>query len=386
MSVALLDAGARPGGQFWRHAEGKPPVRFELSGVDYLPGSRIWFLEPGFRVHTETAVIQGERLIVATGAYDRSVPFPGWQLPGVVTAGAAQALLKEHGVAIGSRVVVAGSGPFLLPVAAGLATAGVKVQAVLESSKLRGYLTAVPPLSKTLQASGYAITLAKHRIPYKRGRTIVAAHGTDHVTAVQTRHETIECDALAVSYGFTPQIELPLAIGCAVHTVDGSLVVSVNDRQETSVGNVFAAGEVTGIGGSDLAWVEGQIAGLACAGQDIPKALRRRRHRLQRFAGVLERVHPAPPVDCPEETVLCRCEGVTVGEVKAAPAIDGRGVKLMTRAGMGWCQGRTCGYAVACVLSQRHQRRVSVPDLLAFGTRPIAQPITLGELIGDESR
>jgi NADPH-dependent 2,4-dienoyl-CoA reductase/sulfur reductase-like enzyme len=135
-TVALLDGSPRPGGQFWRHREGDAPSREfgelldGLSGVDYRPDSPVWFIERdggSFIVHTRRSVVRARRLVLATGAYDRTVPFPGWDLPGVVTAGGAQALLKGNGVAIGRNVVVAGTGPFLLPVATGLAAFGISV-------------------------------------------------------------------------------------------------------------------------------------------------------------------------------------------------------------------------------------------------------------------
>jgi NADPH-dependent 2,4-dienoyl-CoA reductase/sulfur reductase-like enzyme len=343
-------------------------------------------------VHLEGGIsVSGAQLVLATGAYDRSLPFPGWDLPGVVTAGAAQALLKGQGVAIGKRVVVAGSGPFLLPVAAALARAGVKVPAVLEAASPRGYLRGLPPVGKIVEAGGYLVKLAGHGIPYRTRRTVIAAHGTHRVSAVTVSgprgERVIECDALAVGYGFTPQIELAVAAGCETELDgDGSLVVSVQDGQGTSVPGVYAAGELTGVGGAQLALVEGRLAGLAAAGQPLPPALLRRRAALRRFAAVLARVHRMPEwaQRCEGQTTLCRCEGVTVGAVHRAVhelgVVDGRGAKLMTRAGMGWCQGRVCGVAASTLVARAVGRAVTRDDLLAFGTRPIAQPITLAEL------
>ncbi|GIH06779.1 oxidase [Rhizocola hellebori] len=402
-SVALLDAATRPGGQFWRHRAADTgaghrdwatfaALRDQLSGVDYRPGSRVWFVEPGFTVHLEGGErFAGARLVLATGAYDRSFPFPGWDLPGVVTAGAAQALLKGQGVPIGKRVVVAGSGPFLLPVAAGLARAGVRVPAVIEAASPLGYLRGVPPLGKVAEAAAYLAQLARHRIPYRTRRVVSAAHGDGRVTAVTVSgpggQRVIECDALAIGYGFTPQVELAIAAGCETRLDgDGSLVVQVEDGQSTSVPGVYAAGEVTGVGGAELSLVEGRLAGLAATGQPLPLALLRRRSALRRFAAVLARVHRTPPWAgrCDEQTVLCRCEGVTVDavnrSVRQLGVVDGRGAKLMTRVGMGWCQGRVCGAAACQLVAAGAGREVSRDDLLAFGTRPIAQPVTLAEL------
>jgi NADPH-dependent 2,4-dienoyl-CoA reductase/sulfur reductase-like enzyme len=378
--VVLLDGGPRPGGQYWRHRAGQPHRSYEyLSNVDYRPDSRVWFLEEGFTLHTETDEVHAERLIIATGAYDRVVPFPGWDLPGVVTAGGAQAMLKGQGVAIGQTVVVAGTGPFLLPVATGLAAAGVKVRAVYEAAGLF-----IPPPTKMFEAARYMAELGRRRIPYRTGRVVVEAHGDRRVEAVtMSDGRVVECDTLAVGYGFTPQIELALAAGCATEVDDGSLVVTVDNGQMTSIPGVYAAGEVTGVGGADLAIVEGTLAGLAVAGGALPPALVRKRERLRRFATRLRRAFPVPAGwrDCPDETVLCRCEHVTMGAVRHVVrelgVVDGRGAKLMTRAGMGICQGRVCGYAASCLVTNGAPR---AQDLAAFANRAIAQPVTLGRL------
>lgn len=424
--VALLDAASRPGGQYWRHrpdTDGREHrdwstfrrLHAGLDRVDYHAEAAVWFVEPGLTVHTRTGRVRGRRLVVATGAYDRVVPFPGWDLPGVVTAGGAQALLKGQKVRFGERVVVAGTGPFLLPVATGLAAAGATVLGVHEANRPTRYLRQLPALAgalgKLTEAGGYGMTLLRHRVPYRTSSAVVAAHGTDRLTAVTVASiedgrmvpgskREVACDGLAVGYGFTPQLELPLALGCATRLdADGSLVVTVDATQRTSVPGVYAAGEVTGVGGAALALVEGELAGAAAAttlGNDLPWSAGRharlllRRRTLRRFAAALHAAHPVPagwPGWCDDDTVLCRCEEVPVGRVRQAvrdgSIVDGRGTKLMTRTGMGWCQGRMCGYATACLTAREAGRPLAAADLLAYGTRPIAQPVSLGELAGD---
>ncbi|MGW0434783.1 FAD-dependent oxidoreductase [Micromonospora sp. NPDC003197] len=424
--VALLDAAPRPGGQYWRHrsdADGREHhdwstfrrLRAGLDGVDHHAEAVVWFVEPGFTVHTRTGPVRGRRLIIATGAYDRVVPFPGWDLPGVVTAGGAQALLKGQGVRFGERVVVAGTGPFLLPVATGLATAGTTVLGVHEANQPTRYLRQLPALTgalgKLTEAGEYAATLLRHRVPFRPGSAVIAAHGTGRLTAVTVAsikdgqvvpgsERKVACDGLAVGYGFTPQLELPLALGCATQLdPDGSLVVTVDAAQQTSMPGVYAAGEVTGVGGSALALVEGQLAGAAAAtalGRDLPWPAGRqarlllRRRTLRRFAAALHAAHPVPagwPGWCDDGTLMCRCEEVSIGRVRQAvrdgSVVDGRGAKLMTRTGMGWCQGRMCGYATACLTAREAGRPLAAADLLAYGTRPIAQPVSLGELAGE---
>jgi NADPH-dependent 2,4-dienoyl-CoA reductase/sulfur reductase-like enzyme len=336
-------------------------------------------------------------LVLATGAYDRQVPFPGWELPGVLTAGGAQALLKGNRVVAGRRVIVAGTGPFLLPVATGLAAAGARVAAVIEANNPLGFArfpSAVLSSARKLgEAAGYAARLTRYRIPYLRRHTVVRALGGERLEAVEIAghgkhgpNRTIAGDVLAVGWGFVPQLELHLQVGCATRVdADGSLVVAVDDDQRTSVDGVWAAGESTGVGGADLAAVEGAIAGSAAAGRPAPDALRRRRTRLRAFADAMHRVHPVPfDGDLSDNTLVCRCEAVPAGAVRHAVdelgATDARTVKLLARTGMGWCQGRVCGYAVARLTARLRGRDVEPADLLAFAERPIATPTPLGVL------
>jgi NADPH-dependent 2,4-dienoyl-CoA reductase/sulfur reductase-like enzyme len=352
----------------------------------------VWFVEPGFVVHTNQGEISADRLVLATGAHDRVLPFPGWTLPGVSTAGAAQALLKGNGVLVGRRIVVAGTGPFLLPVAAGLAEGGARVVGVFEANNpLR--LAHRIPASKAVEAARYAATFARHRIPYRTRHTVVAAHGTHEVEAVSVAGprgtRTISCDALAVGYGFVPAIELGTLLGCATRVdADTNLVLAVDGEQRTSVPGVSAAGEITGVGGVELAIVEGEIAGAVSVDTTPDRGLIRRRARLNRFAAALKQGFPVPPQrPLPDDTVICRCEEVPYATVRDAVqelgATDARTVKLLSRTGMGWCQGRMCGYAVACLTATLCDRPVTKMDLEAFAHRPFATPITLGELAGN---
>jgi NAD(P)H-nitrite reductase large subunit len=245
-------------------------------------------------------------------------------------------------------------------------------------------LRRIPP-AKLAEAAKYAATLAKHRIPYRTRHTVTAAHGTREVSAVTVNgSREIPCDALAVGYGFVPAIELGTLLGCATRAdLDGNLVLTVDEHQETSVPGVYAAGEATGIGGAELSIVEGEIAGNA---RSTPE-LARRRAKLTRFAEALKRTFPVPP-HWPDalqpDTLICRCEEVpydtvrdTVTELGATTA---RTVKSLSRTGMGWCQGRMCGYAVACLTATLCDRQVTEVDLATFAQRPFAAPITMGEL------
>ncbi len=304
--VALVDMAPRPGGQYWRHRDGDDGARHHAwpaflalrAGVDAaraagsltsFAGTQVWHVErtaDGFAIHALAdgagVVVRSRTLVVATGAYDRQLPFPGWTLPGVYTAGAAQALLKGNGVLVGSRVAVAGTGPFLLPVATGLAEAGATVVGVFEAGRPTAFarhpLTTLRSVSKLIEGAGYLRVLRRHGVPYRMRTTVIEALGETHVTGVRVAaldagwrvvpgsERTIECDAVAVGYGFTPQTELPVQLGCEmVLDADGSLVVRVDDAQASTVDGVFVAGEACGVGGADLAVAEGEIAGASAA-------------------------------------------------------------------------------------------------------------------------
>ncbi|HEX6577541.1 MAG TPA: NAD(P)/FAD-dependent oxidoreductase [Jiangellaceae bacterium] len=427
-SVVMLDTATEPGGQYWRHPPGRPDAVADLphdlttfqrlaaavrTRVDHRPEHHVWTVTrrtDAFDVHAVRAdsdvVVTGSALVLATGAYDRQLPFPGWDLPGVFTAGGAQALLKAHRVRVGGRVAVGGTGPFLLSVAAGLAKRGVDVVGVVEANRPLGWLRHIPAMLRTpgkmVEAAGYGAALARHRIGVHTRHAIVAAHGEDRVDAVTVARldsawrvvprsaRTVACDAVAVGWGFVPQVELPLGLGCATRIdLDGSLVAVVDERQASTIPGVFLAGEVCGVGGAALAVTEGQISGRAAAAWlgrpvDWPAGLRRRRRAQRAFAAAMHRVYAVPDgwlTWLDQSTPVCRCEEVTVAEIRTAVdhlgATDARTVKLFSRAGMGWCQGRMCAYATGCLTSAATGRRA---DPRSLAERPVAAPITLGAL------
>jgi len=427
--VLLLDDGPRVGGQYHRRAAGHTSGRIgelerEIAGhprITYEPGAAIWAVQPvdgGVRVHTqhgpadapgrESRCVETRALVLATGAYDRALPFPGWDLPGVVTAGAAQALAKEQGIGIGRDVVISGTGPFLLPVATSLAGVGARVRAVLEANPPYRWARHPAPVAanagKLGELAGYAGRLARHRVPYRTGRAVVAAHGDGRVEEVTVarldrdwrvvpgRTRRVPADAVCVGYGFTPRLELALAAGCRV--TDGRVAVSV--RQETSVTGVFAAGELTGIGGADLAAAEGTVAGWAAArrigardaaadalARPALSAVRRGR----RFAGALAAAHPVRPgwrTWLSGDTLVCRCEEVTYDDLRATltdrPVTGVRALKLAGRAGLGPCQGRVCGRNVVDLADALLPEGTPLSDRDRLDRRPIATPIRLGDL------
>ncbi|CAL9391491.1 Hydrogen cyanide synthase subunit HcnB [Streptomyces sp. enrichment culture] len=419
VGATLLDAGTQPGGQFYRQpaaglGAGRPEalhhrwrtwerLRDGLAAgpAGVLTDHHVWCVErtpDGFTVHAllgpeqeESVEVHARTVLLATGGYEQVLPFPGWTLPGVVTAGGAQAMLKGGLVVPGHRAVVAGTGPLLLPVATGLAAAGVEVAALVESTGPRRLARHAPALAgKLAEGAGHAAGLLRHRIPVLTRHTVVRAHGEDRLTGVTVaaldadghvrpgteRH--LPCDTLAAGHGMLPHTDLAESLGCRL---DG-LAVAVDTEQRTDVPGVWAAGEATGIGGAALSLAEGHIAGCSVAAHlhgaapgPAPAALKARA-ALQRSAAALESAY-APPAHWPEQltddTVVCRCEEVTVGAVREAldlGAGDERTVKLLTRAGMGWCQGRMCGTAIAGLAG-------CAPTP---AKRPFARPVPLGVL------
>ncbi|MER6180069.1 FAD-dependent oxidoreductase [Streptomyces sp. NPDC001652] len=430
--VTLIDSAAEAGGQFYRrpaaglrarrpqalHHQWRTWERLrdglrahvQAGHVRHLTEHHVWFVEPrdaGFTVHAlrgpeqeHPAAVRADAVLLATGGYEKVLPFPGWTLPGVVTAGGAQAMLKGTLAVSGRTAVVAGTGPLLLPVAAGLAAAGVEVAALVESADPKDFVRRTRALAarpgKVAEGARYTARLLRHRVRTLARHTVVEAHGARRLEAVtvaaldadgRVRSGTgrrIACDTLAIGHGMLPHTDLAQTLGCRLDGTD----VHVDDEQRTDVPGVWAAGETTGIGGSALSLAEGNIAGRSIAARlrgIAPDAREgaaavRTRTRLRAFFAALDAVY-LPPAHWTEQitddTVVCRCEEVTGGAIREAVgelgAGDVRTVKLLTRAGMGWCQGRVCGPAVAglagCALT---------PTL-----RPFAGPVPLGVLAAE---
>jgi NADPH-dependent 2,4-dienoyl-CoA reductase/sulfur reductase-like enzyme len=430
--VLLVDAAPAVGGQFHRqlpaefHAERPEHDRSGFAElcerikqherITHLAETSVWAIEPvggsthRLRLQTGPADAPGRRmstvdtraLVLATGAYDRVLPFPGWDLPGVYAAGAAQALAKGQRVAVGKRVLLAGTGPFLLPVTESLLGVGAEVVGLLDANRpaavLKGWLT--DPLvaqSKFREAAEYGALLARHRIRLQHGRTVIAAHGTDRVESVTVARldrdwrplpgteRRIEVDAVCLGFGFTAQLELAVSARCELGTgPDGGPAVLVDEHQQTSVPGVFAAGELTGIGGADLAAAEGRVAGAAAAGSLSP-ADQRAVVKGNRFAAALAKAYPIKPgwqSWSTGSTLVCRCEEVTRDDLRDAvverDVLGTRSLKLSSRAGLGLCQGRVCSRTVAD-LAAAYQPGVRA-DLVASSRRPIAVPVRLRDL------
>ena len=361
-SVLLVDEAPAPGGQIWRPGCRSTLPASALHWTDRLHRS-------GARLVPEASVIDAESpqhlvvdrrgqridvrcdsLILATGSRELFLPFPGWTLPGVLGVGGVQALAKTGVSFRDRRVVIAGSGPLLLPVAATLAKAGARLVAVAEQAPLGSVVSFALGLwhqpSKLIEAARLRAAFASST--YRTGVWVETANGQETVSSATltngSRSWTESCDILCCSYGLVPNVELALWLGCSVR----GGAVEVDDEQLTSVESVFCVGEPTGIGGSDLSLAEGQIAGLVAAGAGSGSAsLQRRRAALRRVATRMEesfRPRSELLTRVGEATIVCRCEDVAWGQLDAVSSL--RQAKLYTRVGMGACQGRVCGAAL----------------------------------------
>ena len=374
--VAIVDDNPHAGGQIWR---GGPQHQSDARAgalwtalqaapnVTFLPATRVLYAPaPGqLRVQTPSSAdtLYYGRLVLATGARERLLPFPGWTLPGVTGAGGLQALAKGGYPVTGKRVVVAGSGPLLLAVAATLNGIGAHVVAIVEQAPLPSLLRFAAGLPVTPSKAMQALRLGAQLkgIDYLHHSHVRSAHGDGVLQSVQVQRgqrrepDILQCDFLACGYGLLPNLELAQALGCAITTQGGSAVVRTDDWQQTSIPGIYCAGEGTGIGGVDLALAEGRIAGLAATGHALHiDAVFEQRRRWKKFATRLARafaLRPELATLAGDDTIVCRCEDVRHGELRTHASW--RSAKLQTRCGMGPCQGRVCGGATEVLYGWR---------------------------------
>jgi D-hydroxyproline dehydrogenase subunit alpha len=366
LAVCLLDDNLSPGGQIWRGYRAETAkkwphgqvfldwiTRLQRSGCEVWSGSQVVGQPAPNMLRLQRGDgecdVAYEKLIVATGARELFLPFHGWTLPGVMGAGGLQALVKSGLDPRGKRVVLAGSGPLLLAVAANLQLAGARVQGVFEQAPLARLL---PFSLRLLGQPSKLVEGLRYRVqtfsaPYRTGTWVVKAEGrgrVEHVTLSNGRRQwSVDCDWLGCGFHLVPNLELPRLLGCEI--ADG--FVTVDDSRQSSVANVACIGELTGIGGVEKALIEGQIAGLAAAGREVDAE--RLRAKLQRQMGFVRGMRDAFALRAElrelatADTLVCRCEDVPLGALQFCK--DWREAKLHTRCGMGACQGRICGTA-----------------------------------------
>jgi len=434
--VALLDENPRPGGQIYRQiSSGFEVSDARMLGRDYMRGQKLLdefdsirnqleYLDEtlvwGILADNELAFLRGDesnsvrfrKLIIALGAYDRPVPFPGWTLPGVFTAGGAQRLVKTQRVLPGEKILLTGTGPLQLALANQITDAGGKVVAIAEAGHIHSRLGLLGASWGQWQlisdAWHYLWGIRRAGIPLWRRHIIVEARGDgqveEAVVAEADEHwhpkpdtqRTLSVDTICVGYGFVPSTEMTRLAQCE-HRYDpllGGWIPVRGESMETSVPDIYAAGDCTGIAGSLVALEEGRIAGLAAAqslgyhSEDEAarsmEPIRKRLAGLKRLRRVLDEISlPGPGLYqlAKDDTIVCRCEEITLAEIKEA-LVDGANdmneVKRMTRMGMGNCQGRMCGPALQEIIAR--EKGLSAADIVYLNPRPPVKPIPLTAL------
>ena len=430
--VVIFDSNQRSGGQYWRHGvrENFPDKRFanliNEKNIDWKFGSSIWQVEnlnPGFRIHYvvnhQSYALDVEKILIATGASERVLPFKNWTTPGVLTAGAAQSMAKEHKLLLGKSILIAGSGVFALPVAKSLMDLaeelGEKVTiGIIEARSFIRWWRNIPGLilnpEKAIEALGYLQFLKKNQIKRYSKRVVTEViQKSGEINAVRVakvnnsmqlcaKDLEIPCDFLATSFGFIPDMTIASIMGINRVFRTGDAVIDVDKNQRTSLVGVWAAGEVTGIGGHELAITEGALAALDILQRKqilLAALLKWRRYRQRVFATGLARIYPINPnwITWQDDSVIiCRCEEVSLKEISDSVtnlgADSARSAKLFTRAGMGLCQGRICQKNVQDITDRcakfasgnsSFSGNIS-RDANRETIRPIGGVVTLGEL------
>ncbi|HVC29385.1 MAG TPA: FAD/NAD(P)-binding oxidoreductase [Gammaproteobacteria bacterium] len=365
--IGLVDAQMQAGGQIWRYdvvqgvaaaAQVQLKSLAAKKNIEYLFGWRIVTIDSQKNLIAENLAgmrrLQWKKLILATGARELLLPFPGWTLPGVTGAGGLQALVKSGWPIAGKRVAVTGSGPLLLASAATLNAHHAQVVAIVEQASLSqvAMFAVLLPRWPTKLTQTLALKWSLRNIPCYYDAHVRAALGTSFLEAIEIdngRSNThVECDYLACGFGLVPNLELAQLLNCAM---DDKIhpSIAVDDCQQTSESNIYAAGEICGIGGVEIAQIEGAIAGFT-ATSNTHKAigLYSRRRRMYRFAAAVAHhfsITAKIRTLATPDTLICRCEDVPMSAVSNFD--DARTAKLATRCGMGPCQGRICGSALA---------------------------------------
>ena len=428
VSILVLDEQTQPGGQIYRNIEAATPADFAVMGKDYrhgqklsavfrqspatyLPGATVWDVDPSLKlcysVNGSSTQVAGRNLLVAAGAMERPVPIPGWPLCGVMGAGAADVLLKTANLAPAGGVVLCGNGPLLLLVATHYVKLGVPINAILETGSLSRYLSTLPAFVRAFKAPDYLVRgaamqvkLLLARIPRFTGITDIEAVGDERVKAVRFIHrqkrKTIPTDLLLLHNGVVPHTRLTRHLDCR-HVWDKlqRCAYPRTDRWgHTSVEGVYAAGDTAGVAGAKIAELKGRITALEVACQLDKISKKERDAKAEPFFRLLAREKAARPfidqlfapsrqliVPQNDDTLVCRCEEVTAGQIRQAVRqgfVDVNSVKTATRCGMGPCQGRMCELTTAEVIAETLGEEVPVSG--HYHVRAPLKPIFLEEL------
>jgi thioredoxin reductase len=432
LDVLVLDEQPSPGGQIYRNIRESDPQRLKILGADYsagrrladqfiasgaryVPGAAVWQVgeqcQVRYLVQGRSVVIQARRLLIATGAFERPMPIPGWTLPGVMSAGAGQILLKSASLLPTGPVVLAGCGPLLYLLAVQYLKAGIQLSALVDTARRSDILQAWRHIPKALLGwrdllKGLSL-LAKLRLaklPHYRGARALRIDGDERAEAFcfssGGKAYRLPTNLVLLHQGVVPNTQISWSLRLHHQWSEDQLCWRAErDRWgETSLAGVFIAGDGGAIGGALAAQEQGRLAALAVASQ-LQRLDDSRRDDLARpHQQALTRYLAARPLidalyrPCAEnrmpqdEVILCRCEEVTAGQVRSAVQLGCLGpsqAKAFSRCGMGPCQGRLCGLSVTEVIAE--QRRVSPSEVGHYRVRPPLKPITLAQLASQSS-
>ena len=432
--VTVIDENLKPGGQIYRqladsfavidkgklgkdYTQGKELIR-ELecyrSKIELIENAPVWGIfadkEIAFLHDDKNEQLKPQKLILTEGAYDRPMPFPGWTLPGIFAAGGAQRMVKTERVLPGKRILLAGTGPLQLVLANQLLQAGAEVVSVLEAASVMAVGKYLPRFWGQWELLGdglrYLWGLRSHNIPYLMSHAIIEARGEEEVKeAVYARvdrngkpkpgtEKTVKVDTICLGYGLIPSARLSRLCGCE-HNYDpwlGAWIPCHDENMETSLPGVFVAGDGAGIGGALVAMEEGRLAAIKACQQlgciTEEEAQRRslpvfkKLRGLRRFESALNEIFSIRKglfTRITDDTIICRCEEVTAGEIRQIIADGASGIpeiKRLTRAGMGNCQGRMCESTIAEMISM--ETKQPVEKMGWFSPRPPVKPYPLG--------
>lgn len=426
LSVTVLDEQPRAGGQIYRDVDLASSARGSILGADYTDGRRltedlrqsgaehisgavVWAIEDSFRIsytcNGRGAQIEADRILLATGALERPMPMPGWTLPGVMTAGAGQILLKQSGI-VAQGAVLVGSGPLLYLIAAQMVRASTPPAAMIETQTWGDTISALRHVGGALRGWSYMAKglkmldeIRRAKVPRYTGATRIAVEGEGKAEAVTFTHkggkQRIACETVFLHHGVVPNTQAARSLGICHHwdARQGAFVPELDAWGQSDVAGIFIAGDGAGIGGAKLAEHAGRLAALKIA-ENADRLSTKDCNRLAaplRSAMTRERasrpfldaayppygaaLHPA------DSTIICRCEEVTAGDVRGYAKLGCIGpnqTKAFGRAGMGPCQGRYCGLTVTALLAKATGR--SPDETGYYRIRPPLKPVTLGEL------
>jgi octopine oxidase subunit A len=424
LSTLLLDENAGPGGQVWRAINATPVKTRAVLGAEYWAGGAIiqaartsgaeivhratvWSLdrnlEIGVSISSGSAFVGARRVIIATGAQERPFPIPGWTLPGVMTAGAAQTMLKSSGMVPDRRTIIAGQGPLLWLLAAQILRLGGRIDRVLDTTARSNYLAALPYAFAFMTSSYFMKGLGlmrevRARVPVTSGVSELVADGDDRFAAVRYlakgKRETVPADLLLLHQGVVPNVNLAMAAGVDHRWDERQLCwLPVLDTDGgSSVEGIAIAGDGAGIGGVQAAIWRGRIAARSAIAALAPEAvaklepiatLRAELARAERGRAFLDALcQPPRQFRIPAgDTIVCRCEEVTAQDILDSVAIGATGpnqLKAYRRTGMGPCQGRLCGLTVTELMAEA--RGKTPQEIGYYRLRAPVKPITLSEL------